>query len=80
MNEEIRKAVLDFFGSKKLKKRFPVKEIVTAISAFDKRDVKSTIIAMTDNDEIKVWSSGSSVYYMMPEDYESQLKEEQDMN
>lgn len=79
MNEEIRKAVLEFFESKKLKKRFPIKDIVTALGSFDKREVKSTIIGMTDSDEIKVWSSGSSAYYMLPGDYEALLKEEGQM-
>ncbi len=75
MNEDIKKAIFGFYEKKrKTKTRFPMKDIVTYLKDFNRREVKTTLMEMANAGDLKVWSSGSSSYYMMPEDFEKLIK------
>ncbi|MFH1754846.1 MAG: dissimilatory sulfite reductase D family protein [Candidatus Latescibacterota bacterium] len=70
MNEEVKNAILGFFEKKrKIKARLPMADIVSGLSDLNRRDVKTTIMEMANEGLLKVWSSGSSSYYMMPDDF-----------
>jgi hypothetical protein len=71
MNEEVKTAILDYFEKKrKIKARLPMSEVVAGLEGVHaRRDVKTTIMEMANVDLLKVWSSGSSSYYMLPEDF-----------
>lgn len=71
MNEEVKKAIFEFYDKKRgSKTRFPMKDIVTALKDFNRREVKTTLMEMANAGDLKVWSSGSSSYYMLPDDFE----------
>jgi len=70
MDEEIKQAIMAYLEKKrKIKTRHPMKEIVKGVSDHERRDVKKTLMEMANEGLLSVWSSGSSSYYMLPDDF-----------
>lgn len=68
MSDEIKQAILDFMN-KSSKKKLSIKDVTKGLQSFDKKLVKTEIKAMTESEELMYWSSGSTVYVVLPENY-----------
>lgn len=68
MSDEIKQKIMDFMNKKaKVKKRLTVKDIVAGVPDENRREVKTAIQGLLDDGNLKIWSSGSSTYVMLPE-------------
>jgi chemotaxis methyl-accepting protein methylase len=68
MSDEIKQAIIAFM-TKSTKKKLPIKDVTKALKDHEKKDVKNAIKAMTIDESLFYWSSGSTVYIMLPEHF-----------
>ena len=79
MSEELKEAVLAFFekNSAKGKKRMSPKDVTKGLSdRFERREVKKKVQELLDSDELAIWSSGSTTYFMLKKDWLEQQEKE----
>ncbi len=79
MSEDLKQAILDFMkkSSSKGKKRVYAKDVSKGVAdKFDKKEAKKMVQEMLTSGELAYWSSGSTTYVMLPEDYEELQKQE----
>lgn len=77
MSEELKQAVLDFFNknSAKGKKKMYIKDVTKGLGdKFERREVKKKVQELLDSDVLAYWSSGSTTYVMLKNDWEVQQK------
>ncbi len=72
MSEEIRAAILEMMEKKrkKGKTRFHIKEIIMELPNFNRTEVKVTTQQMLDDETLAYWSSGSTTYLMLKEEFD----------
>ena len=58
-------------SSDKGKKKLYVKDVCKLLPDEDKKQVKNMIKGMVDSGDLKYWSSGSTTYVVLPEDFEN---------
>ena len=78
-NEELKQALLDFMkkSSSKGKKKLYAKDLAKGVADnFDRREAKKMIQEMLTNGDLSYWSSGSTTYVMLPEDFAELQKHE----
>jgi hypothetical protein len=72
MSEEIMAAILEMMKKKrdKGKTKLNIKEIVKEFPDFSRTDVKVAAQQMLDDEVLAYWSSGSTTYLMLKEEFE----------
>lgn len=78
MDEE-KKAVLDFFASKKGKTKFYFNDLLKAVPGAKPRQFKKVLNEMIQERLLTYWSSGSTTLYSLP-DKEGLAREESGMS
>ena len=73
MSDGIKNAIMALLEKKsqKGKKRITPNDIMKILSDYKKRDVKKSITALLAEEKINYWSSGSTNYVLLPENYAS---------
>ena len=69
-NEELELKIHEWFQekSKGAKKKFYMKDVVDAFKEeYNKRDIQKSVNALTVQDKVMYWSSGSTTMFMLPE-------------
>ncbi len=73
MSDEIKDAIVAYLekSTAKGKKKLYAKDITKGLESFDKREVKKCLQEMlNDSDRVAYWSSGSTTYVMLKEEWE----------
>ena len=80
MNEEMRAAVLEVFQKalKKGKKKLYIKDVIAELPQFNRGEVKVLSQQMLDAGDLAYWSSGSTTYLMLKEEFEKYQHETED--
>ncbi|OGP56670.1 MAG: hypothetical protein A2V67_12855 [Deltaproteobacteria bacterium RBG_13_61_14] len=80
MSEEMRAAILEVFQKnlKKGKKKLYIKEVVNELPQFPRSEVKVCSQKMLDDGILAYWSSGSTTYLMLKEEFEKYRHEAED--
>ncbi len=72
-NEELKDKIEEWFKAKSTgeKKKFYMADVVKAMTALDykKRDVQKSVNALTTEDRLMYWSSGSTTMLVLPENF-----------
>jgi hypothetical protein len=71
MSDGIKNAIMALLEKKsqKGKKRITPNDITKILSDYKKRDVKKSLTALLTEEKINYWSSGSTNYVLLPENY-----------
>jgi Dissimilatory sulfite reductase D (DsrD) len=72
MSDEIKDAIIALMekNSKKGKKKSYPKDLAKTLSKeHDRKQVKKMILALLDEQKLNYWSSGSTTYVMLPDDF-----------
>ena len=79
MSEEIRAALLEMMEKKRDngKTKLNIKEIVKELSNFNRTEVKVAAQQMLDDEVLAYWSSGSTTYLMLKEEFEKYKAQEE---
>lgn len=77
MSDDLKQKVLNVMktSSEKGKKKVFIKSLVNLLPDEDKREIKKAVKDMENEGTLKYWSSGSTVYIVLAEDFHS-LEEE----
>jgi len=80
MSDELKQAILDFMkkSAEKGKKKLYAKDIAKGVSdKFESREAKKMVQQMLNANELAYWSSGSTTYVMLPEEYAKVAEQEE---
>lgn len=71
MTAETKEKVLGFFRekSKGEKKMYYIKDVVKGLPGEDRHAVQDAVKALLDEGALKYWSSGSTTYLVLPENF-----------
>ncbi|MEW5947618.1 MAG: dissimilatory sulfite reductase D family protein [bacterium] len=71
-DEALRRKIMDFFKNSKKKKLY-VKDVVKGMPEENSRDIKLAIQEMTTDGSLKYWSSGSTTFVVLPENFPTEV-------
>ena len=71
MSDDLKEKVLEFMkeSSAKNKKKYYIKDLAKKIEGASKREVQNAVKELTAEEKMSYWSSGSTTYVMLMEDF-----------
>lgn len=80
MSEEMRAAILEVFQKnlKKGKRKLYIKDVVNELPQFPRNEIKVLSQQMIEDGTLAYWSSGSTTYLMLKEEFEKYKHDTED--